>query len=206
MIRVLLVFILLYSLFDTAMAAFLPKAFEATFVEEIQSAVSKKKKYQGTLEFKYQFPSQIYLKNVNSNTLYICNTSKVWKYDPPFAEGEPGMVTTGASSKYCFSKLFDSLQKGLKDNKLYTVKKIKEKNYQITFKKKARAQLDVEKLLLVFESGESELQNVSQIDVFYVGAPKPTVLKKKSFEISKGFDKSLFVFDPPPNTETQKMD
>ncbi len=204
MIRFLLVFILLYSLFDTAMAAFLPKAFEATFIEEKVSVIGSKKTIKH-IDVKYQFPSHIYLKVVEEDALYICNSTKVWFYTPPFIEGEPGLVKVGSSSKYCYSKVFDSLKKGLKDNKLYSVKKLKNNTFELTFMDNAKKQLGLDKLKLFFKDNKTEFQNVRSIELYYTGEAHPVALKRKKIEVSKGFKKSLFEFNPPQNTETQLM-
>ena len=98
MFRLIIGFILVLVLLDTASAGFLPKAFEANFLQEKKSVISGRVS-KNFLSIKYTFPSNVFLTEQNQNTRYICNESKVWIYNPPFKKGEPGQLRKGSSSK-----------------------------------------------------------------------------------------------------------
>lgn len=182
----------------------MPKAFETDFIQEkksvVGSGVTKTK-----LQVKYQFPSNFYLKEITNETLYICNSKNVWIYNPPFMKGEKGHLRTGASSKYCFSKIFDALSKGLKDNKLYSVKKIAKLKYEVFFKAKAKEQLGLEKLELQFKSKRREFRDISQFKLHYTGEKYPLILTPKNLKLVESFPSKVFKFHAPKNTEIQKM-
>lgn len=206
MIRAILGFILVIFLIDTASARFLPKAFEATFLQEKYDAIRKRNR-KNNIKIKYQFSGKFYLKELSadSNTLYVCNPQSVWVYNPPFLPGEKGLLRKGSSSKYCFSKIFDSLSKGLKDNNLYTVTKTKSKSVILKFKKKAKAQLGLDRLEMYFTSTKYQFKKVKKLKLFYSGEKYPLTLTVKSLKVVKGFPKKVFNFVPPKNTEIKFM-
>ncbi len=203
-IRVVLTILLSLTLLEAALAGFLPRAFEADFVQEKRSKLSKQK-VKTNLAIKYEYPSNFYLKEQEENTLYICNAEKVWVYNPPFMEGEKGFLRTGASNKYCFSKIFDSLKKGLTDNPLYKVKKLKGNAYSIHFEAKAKKQLGLDKMQISFRGKESLFKNVKQMKLFYTGEKYPLLLTPKNLKVMNKFPKKTFKFNVPKNTEIQKM-
>lgn len=209
MFRAVLAFFFVLILIETAASAsrkvkFLPKAFEASFIQEKKSPISKKIK-TNNIAIKYQYPSNFYLKELSENTTYICNKKNVWFYTPPFMEGEKGLLKVGSSNKYCYSKIFDSLKKGLVDNSLYTVKKGGKNLFSINFQGGAKAQLGIDKLDLVFSKAGNIFQNIQQMKLFYTGEKFPVVLKRKAIKVVKGFSSSTFQFKAPKNTDTQSM-
>ncbi|MFT6631491.1 MAG: outer membrane lipoprotein-sorting protein [Bacteriovoracaceae bacterium] len=206
MFRAIIAFFFVLLLIDTASAAskFLPRAFKASFVQEKKSPISNKVKTNDIL-IKYQYSSNFYLKELSADTTYICNKTKVWLYSPPLFDGEKGLLKIGASNKYCYSKIFDSLKKGLTDNSLYKVKKGSNNSYTISFEPKAKAQLGISKMNMVFLKTDYTFQNISSLELFYTGEKFPVILKRKSFDVVKNFPKSTFTFKAPKNTEIQSM-
>jgi outer membrane lipoprotein-sorting protein len=206
MFRAIVAFFFILLLVDTASSAsrFLPKAFEANFDQEKKSPISKRIT-RSSIKIKYQYPSNFFLKELSENTTYICNKKNVWFYSPPFSPGEKGLLKVGASNKYCYSKIFDSLKKGLKDNTLYKVKKGSKNSYSILFEPRAKAQLGISKMNLVFQKSDYVFKNIAKLDLYYTGEKNPVTLKRKSLKVVKGFSKSTFNFKTPKNTETQSM-
>jgi outer membrane lipoprotein-sorting protein len=202
--KALLTFIIVFSYSVCSFAKFLPKAFEATFLQEKKSSISNRIN-QNNLAIKYQFPSNFYLKENPGEIVYICNTKKVWIYNPPMFETEKGLLREGKSNKYCYSKLFDSLSKGLVSNKLYSVKRLDKSSYRLSFLPKAKQQLGVSKLEISFKTKSHLFKNTSQLKLFYEGEKSPTVLKPQTFKVVKKFLPSIFKFVTPKNTDVIKM-
>lgn len=208
MVRILLTLFFVLALLDTAFAGFLPKAFEAEFTQETKSKISKRVR-KSKLKIKYQFSSNINFKDLATDTLYICNKKDVWIYTPPLVDfpGEKGQVRIGSSSKYCYSKIFDSLSKGLTNNNLYTVKKNNTKKYTLTFSKKAKAQLGFEKLEILFKKQAKKISflDVDRMNIHYTDQKHPTILVNDKIKKKKNFPKGTFIFQVPKNTDIQKM-
>lgn len=198
--RWFLVLILTYFLLSTVDAATLiPRAFKADFIQQTEGRVSGK---QEAIELNYQFPSRIKLKTV-SDVTYICNEKKVWIYTAPFLDGEKGQLQVGESSKYCYSKIFDALQSGTKNNKLYTIEE-KKLSTIIKFTKAASEQLQVSQAVFSYDK-QKNIKNLKEILLVYNnGAPNLTLILKKLNSVEK-FPENYFVFEAPKNTETIKM-
>ena len=201
-----LLFLILVCI-SNAMAAksFLPKAFKADFMQKRKSIVSgivKKSK----ITIKYQYPGNFYLSEGNaSSTIYVCNKKKVWVYNPPFVKDEPGHLTIGSGNKHCYSKIFDSLQHGLVDNKTYKVKKITNTNYELTFLKEARAQLGVSSLNVHFKSKKTLFKDIKKLVIHYIKDENILTLESSSLESLTRFPPGTFSFKPPKNTDVTKM-
>ena len=210
MIRGFLFFFFVLMLLDTAMAGFLPRAFEGEFEqikESIHSGTGKDKKMlKSSIIIKYEHPGQIYFKDLEMKTLYICNTKNVYKYDPPMIEGEEGFLSIGDSNKFCYSKIFDSLKSGLKSNKNYTVKNIKNNNYELMFDKSAQSSLGFSKIIINFSDKSLEFKKIKSLEMHLVGQEKPVKLVAKSIKYEKGFSKDIFNFEPPAKTTIEKME
>jgi len=204
MLRFVLALFLGLMLIDAALADFLPVAFDASFVQEKHSSVSKNVDTTN-LDIKYEFPGNFYLKEANNNTVYVCNADKVWYYTPPFIEGEPGLLKTGESSKYCYSEIFDTLKHGLKSNKKYTVSKMVDGGYEIDFTPKSRNKLGLSKLEISFKGKKELFMHIKELSLYYIGDKHPTKLKFKNFKVVKKFASEVFLFTPPENTEIQRM-
>ena len=208
MIRLILSFFLLLILLETSFAGkFLPNAFEAQFDQQKMKKLKKSSSnvVVSQIEIKYKFPSNINFKTIgDSETQYVCNQDMVWIYTPPFIPGEKGEVRVGNSSKFCYSKIFDALSHGLKTNKLYKVKKVSDRLYDLMFSEKAQSQIPYKKISLEFK-GQSSFQNISKISLFKELDKSPVVLVTKSLVAKKNISQSEFEFKIPENTNKIKM-
>jgi outer membrane lipoprotein-sorting protein len=196
----------LLLLVETSLAAkFLPNAFEGEFRQEKKNIITKKV-MKSSLEIKYSFPNNIYFKTFgDSEVHYVCNSSRVWIYTPPFIPGEKGDVKVGNSNKFCYSKIFDALSHGFKNNSLYQVKKISAKEYEFIFKAKAKAQLELSKLKIEFKAEKTKFSDIAKIVLYKVGDSNPVSLIAKTIKVKNSLPADLFIFKIPNNTETTKM-
>lgn len=209
MLRFILLVFLVLTLADVSMAktqkSFVPHAFSAEFVQEAKSAISDKVS-KSNLDVKYQYPNNFYLKdNGNDPTIYVCNQKNVWIYKPPFIEGVNGELTIGSKSDQCYSKIFDSLKYGLNSNKTYKVKKISATNFELSFLKGAKAELGLEKLVLVLKNAKTSFDNINKLELYYEGEKGPVTLSLVSISKVKAFPKETFIFKVPKNTNVTRM-
>ncbi len=157
---------------------------------------------------KYQYPQQIYYEvKGDAPLLYVCNPEKTWKYTPPFIEGEKGELAVGDSGQFCYSRIFDSLAKGLDSNALYGVSK-KGETAVLSFKKDAKRQLGLEKIEISFKTKASKVESLSEakeMKMFLSNKPEPVKLILKEFNSAPKFSKDEFKFSPPKNTNVTKM-
>ncbi|MBC77106.1 MAG: hypothetical protein CME64_13920 [Halobacteriovoraceae bacterium] len=182
-------------------AAFLPKSFDAKFVD-----VRGKKEIP--VNIKYKYPKQIFYE-VKGDTplLYVCNQKKTWKYSPPFIEGEKGELAVGDSGQFCYSRIFDSLSKGLSDNKLYKTSKNGTKAV-LSFTKKAVDQLGLEKIEISFSEDlkeETSLSDAKSLKLYLENKAEPVLLKLVSIDVNPKLDSKIFKFEAPKNTKTIQM-
>jgi outer membrane lipoprotein-sorting protein len=201
-----LVTFLIFTLFlNTVWAGFLPKSFEADF-EQITKSLRREKK--SPVKVFYKFQSNIYFEVTGDTPVtYVCNKKKVWKYNPPFIDGEAGELTVGDSSKYCYSKFFDALSKGLKNNKLYKVKKTR-KEAVLTFEPKASKQLSIVEMKIQFKNDISKNTTLADVDfmnIYKLNAKKPVKLKLIKIDTKVKLSDEKFVFKAPKNTKFQNM-
>lgn len=204
--RLILATFLVLVLIETSFASsFLPNAFEGKFKQE-KIDLASKRKISSYIEIKYSFPNNINFKTLDeTETQYICNSSKVWVYNPPFIPGEKGTVKVGNSSKFCFSKIFDILKNGLKDNSLYTVKSLKKNIVQISFEAKAKKQLDLSRLKLEFSNEQKKFSQLVKITLFKDEKSSPVSMTTQSLKVKKSLPDSNFIFEIPKNTNIQEM-
>lgn len=198
-------FFITFLITNIAWAGFLPKSFEADF-DQVTKSLRKEK--VSPVKVFYKFQSNIFFK-VSGDTpvTYICNKNKVWIYNPPFIEGESGELMIGDSSKYCYSKFFDALSKGLDNNALYTVKK-NTNTAVLTFESKAANQLSIREVKLVFKSPISNTSSLNDIDymsIYKLNENRPVTLKLKQMKTDVAIKDSKFVFDTPSNTNVKMM-
>ena len=182
-------------------AGFLPKSFEADF-----SDVRGETKIP--VNIKYSYPKKIYYEvKGDAPLLYVCNESQTWKYTPPFMEGEKGELAVGDSSQFCYSRIFDSLAKGLESNELYAVSN-KGKSSVLSFKERAKKQLGLEKIEIEFAGkagASSTLAEATELKMYLSNKPEPVRLVKKTFKQNPSFGKNQFSFNPPKNTNITQM-
>lgn len=198
--KVFLTFLFLFTA-SGVYGSFLPKSFDAKFLD-----VRGQKEIPVVI--KYQFPSNIYYEvKGDAPLLYVCNAKKTWKYTPPFIEGEKGELAIGDSGQFCYSKIFDSLSKGLESNELYSVEK-KGQSATFAFKEKAKKQLSLEKIEIAFNEKISEktgLGEAKELRLFLVNKPEPVNLRLVEFEKAPKLEKDQFSFSAPKNTNVIQM-
>lgn len=200
---ILLVILIIIS--AKSWANFLPKTFEANFEQVTKSLRGQK---ISPVKVFYKFQSNIYFEVTGDTPVtYICNKDKVWIYNPPFIEGEPGELKVGDSSKYCYSKFFDTLSKGLTANKLYNVKS-KKNEVILTFSKDVSEQLSINKVEILLKSEVSKnttFKDVISMKIFKMSERNPVVLNLKNIKSNVQIDNSKFLFVPPKNTNIKSI-
>ena len=197
--------IIFFTFIDVAFTAtrFLPKSFEAE-LEQVVHLVTSNSESITPVKMKYMFSNNLYfeVKSEDTPVTYICNKEKTWVYNPPFIEGEKGEVKVGDSSKHCYVKLFDALSNGLKPNKLYDVKKIKN-SARLFFNKKAKAQTKIKEIILKFNkkpNSKVSIKDVVQMEVWDLERKKPTIFRFKKINTKAKIDFMDFEFKVPENT------
>ena len=202
---------LLMALADTGFTAtkgFMPKAFEGEFTQVQKSRNPRKKSKEIPTKIYYQKPRNLHMHveyGAGQFTKYICNKETTWFYTPPFTKEAKGQLKTGDSSKFCYAKIFDALNKGLKTNKIYTVKQLEHRKYQLTFSKEAAAEIQFDKVELTFDDMPLNFRNIGSITMYSPSKKQPVVLKRNSVDIKNTLDSDLFNFKAPANTETEVM-
>lgn len=187
-------------------AQFLPKTFEADILQSYTSSMSKKERItKGKIS--YQFPSRLYFEVLGDEPVtYVSNPEKSWVYNPPFIEGEEGVVRESESTRHSFSKFFDTLSKGLADNELYTVKK-EEKKAVLTFHEKVAEQISLASAELFFKTKIHEkiqLKDLEKIVLNYQVKRPPVTLKFDNYKENVRFKDNFFIFKIPAKTQVIK--
>lgn len=200
MMRIFLCGILFFAVLETVLAGYVPKAFLGEFTQTKKSIISGQ--VSTKISLKYQFKGNVYMKSVgpDEETVYVCNPEKVWIYVPPLFEGEKGEVKIGKSSQYCLSKIFDKLNKGLVSNSDYSVKKLNDKSYLLTFSAPNEKKLGYQKFELVFDNKAASFNQLKLMRMYTRNDKNPTTLTKNKLTVLKGFKPSTFKFEPPANT------
>ena len=190
-----------------AKGGFLPPAFIADFTQVVQSKINKKKVKKAPLKVKYAYPNNIYFEvSGNEAITYVCNSKKVWIYQPPFLEGSRGTLKVGDSSNFCYSKLFDVLNKGMKSNKHYTVDIQSKNHYRVKFSKGTANETGYQMIDLFFDkSGKKDLGAVETLALLPVNDTTPVKLIKKKFIKLKTFKHGTFDFKAPKNTDISTL-
>jgi hypothetical protein len=212
--RLTILIVFFFVLVDFATAkSFFPKSFEAKLEQQNITITKIGKKNKKTIrnviksdvEMKYMFPSNIVF-DTKDMLLYVCNSEKTWIYTPG-SFGEKGELTVGDSSKYCYSKIFDALANGLKNNSLYTVSS-KGKKSILTFTEKAQDRLEILKIDLLFKkkiTSEVGIQDLYSMDLYRKDQKRPTKFIFKSLNPKSKFTKKDFIFIPPKHTNIKKI-
>lgn len=201
----LILLIALIIISSKSWSVFLPKTFEARF-DQVTKSLRREK--TSPVKVVYKFKSNIIFE-VSGDTpvTYVCNKDKVWIYNPPFIEGEAGELKVGDSSKYCYSKLFDTLSKGLESNKLYKVKKT-DKYATIIFSEDVASQLSIEKITMSLKqdiSKTTSFKDVLSMQIYKLNEKNPVTLNLKSIKSNISIDDSKFIFNIPKNTNIKKI-
>lgn len=200
-----LILIFLSFIASKSWADFLPKTFEADFEQVTKTLRSEKK---SPVKVFYKFQSNIFFEVTGDTPItYVCNKDNVWIYNPPFIEGEPGELKVGDSSKYCYSKLFDTLSKGLESNKLYDVKAI-DKEAILTFSQQVANQLSIEKVKIILNKSvhsSATLNDVSSMHIYKLNENNPVILNLKLLKSDISIQDKKFIFIPPENTNIKTI-
>ncbi|MCY4524112.1 MAG: outer membrane lipoprotein carrier protein LolA [Halobacteriovoraceae bacterium] len=176
--------------------AFIPNSFSAKFEQVYKSSLTgKDKRSSGRIDYKYPKNVKLEIKKPEQ-TIFVSNSQKSWYYSPPFIEGEAGSLTIKKRQEGP-ARLFDILKKGLKSNKSYKVKKIKNR-FQITFSPKIVKKMDIAHAFLTF-SGSNNFIQLKTVSIEYVNRPTVT-LHFSEIKQNITFDNQYFQFFPPPNT------
>lgn len=202
--RFLIFLILIVSLIQAANAAFVPKSFVAE-LNEVHKAESIK------TEIKYMQGGYIYYTSFDTfeenlpQLIYVCNPKTTYKYVPPFDKSEKGELTKGDSNVYCYSKVFEALTRGLKDNELYKVK-LGKKSATLTFSEKASKQLGLLKIEFTFKNeSKNSIADIASMVLYFEQKPQPTKFELKKFNIKQKLNKADFEFQVPENTNVKEM-
>jgi len=198
-----LILILFFALLDTALANFLPKAFESQLEQVVQSII-KNKEQVTPVKMKYMFPNNIYFEVLGDNpVIYVCNAKTTWKYNPPFdSEIDKGEVLIGDSSKYCYVKIFDALSNGLKSNPLYAVE-FDKTTAKLKFTKDAQNQLNISHVIMKMKDQpkvSSTLYDLKQMQVYYLDKKDPITFRFTQIVENKKLNTKDFEFVIPANT------
>lgn len=186
----------------TLAADFIPRQFEATIDQEFRKGRFKRERTE-QLDLKYMYPRHMVMK-IPSMTL-VCNPEQTWRYTPSIIKSEPAEVQIGKSEELCFSKYFDLLQYGLKDNQYYTVKRDLKNNSALLSLKDEKTLDGTKSLTLKFKKDSAKnpsFQDVSEILITRTtGADKETKYIIKDINTEVKFKSADFVFQIPENTK-----
>lgn len=190
---------------NSAMAAeFLPKSFEAVFIQKYKVGLSKKKKikesrgdlsylYPGHLKFAVSYPDK---------EILVSNPKTTWIYSPPFLEGEKGNVVIKKTGILAPVKLFDYMKAGLRSNKKYVVKKVSKTVVDIIFRAKIVKKTGLKSTRLFFN------KNIKFIDLkkikLVLSNGKEREIELSSIKLTGSLTKKDFTFKVPANTLIQK--
>lgn len=205
-IIILLFFISIFSLdaLTKKTPSFVPISFTAAYLKTYKARVGKKIiETKGSLDYKY--PSNIFLKYEDSNLLkeIVVNNNKVWDYTPPFDQSEKGELKIFKSQKIALLKFLDVLHEGLVDNKMFTVKKLKD-FIELNFSGEMLKEYDFLRAEIYPKVKVSDISTMSDVEKVVLHFSKKSKKKPETYSFQKieekSFDKKHFVFNPPANT------
>lgn len=181
---------------------FLPESFTATFEQSHKSAIhAKVSKTYGSVD--YKFPGNIRFETSGDDKIvFVSNKTKTWYYTSPFIEGEPGELTINPSGKNALSRFFDVLKKGLKTNKLYSVKK-KELGHELSFSKKTSKEIGLQSAVIKFKEKKLTFKNITSLTLIY-NDDKKVSLALSAIKLNTKMANSHFIFEAPENTKINK--
>lgn len=176
---------------------FLPKTFEAGFVKEEKNVLSGKiMKSEGKIN--YQYPGRIRMESTGKDkTVFVSNPFETFLYVPSDFEGVPSELTVNKTKNVPISKFFDSLEKGLKSNKLYKVK-ARKKYVAFTFTKSGVMQMKILSAKLYFDA-KKEFSHLKKVEIT-LDNNKNMLFSFNHIKVNRTFSKSTFVFKAPANT------
>ena len=176
---------------------FLPGTFQAHFVKEEKSVLSGKTlKSEGKIF--YQFPGRIRLESTGSEkTIFVSNPFETFLYTPPVFDDLPGELTVNKTKNVPLSKFFDSLEKGLKSNTIYTVAK-KEDHVVLTFTKEGTKEMKIHAAKLYF-NGAQDFSHIGKVEIT-LDNKKNMLIKLDHIKVDTKLEKKTFEFEAPENT------
>lgn len=181
---------------------FLPKSFKAVFKQTYRSSLSGTLK-SSTGNIDYRFPGHIRFETKKPNHIvFVSNKYKTWYYTAPYFKGEKGDLSIQGASKNVLTRFFDVLQKGLKSNDLYTVKKLKN-SYKLIFSKKTKKEVGVKDASLVFKSNTPSFSALKELNLTYLNKKKVKLTLSK-IQANYNFKRGHFFFKVPKNTKIIK--
>ena len=192
----------------TATKGFMPNAFEGEFVQIQKSRNPRKKSKEVPTTIYYQKPRNIHMHvdyGKGQFAKYICNKDKTWFYTPPFTEDAKGELKVGDSSEFCYAKIFEALNLGLTSNKVYKVKTLDPKRFELEFSKEAAEEILFDKVELSFSDMPLNFRNIESITMHSPRNKAPVVLKRKTLEVKNNLNSDLFSFKAPANTTVAPM-
>jgi outer membrane lipoprotein-sorting protein len=194
------------SAFSKKESNFFPRSFKASLILKSKTTLNNKtKKNNGFLE--YQYPGKTWLEvEKPSRIVYVTNQKKIWFYRAAFLKGEPGTLTKNAKGHFALTKLLDSLKFGMVSNKIYTVKKIKNYEYELLFLNDKVNKIGFKKAFLSFSKKKSKrpfFANLEQIELRDLKNNKVEIEFSK-INLNKKFSKGHFSFKAPANTRTSR--
>ena len=215
-IKAIVLMFLLLLLADTSFAGFMPKAFKAEYSQIKKSRFKRRVVKPTPVKIQYAYPRNIRMhsKDKVQDVLYICNKNKTWIYTPSYKKKVKkkiktvnGQLRVGPSSKFCFSKIFDVLDKGLVSNKSYKVRSLQSGKFELVFTPRLVAELNYEKFELSFDKMPYNFKAIKDIKMFKrVKDKKPTLtLIRKKVKLVSKIDSKVFNFKAPKNTDIIKM-
>jgi len=177
--------------------AFLPKTFEAQFVKEEKNVLSgKMMRSQGKVN--YQYPGRIRMESTgNDKTIFVSNPFETFLYIPSDFEGVPNELTVNKTKNVPMSKFFDALEKGLKTNSIYTVKR-KKKYVYLVFSKSGITEMKILSAKLYF-GGKEKFSYLKKVEIT-LDNNKDMLFSFNHIKVNRKFSKSIFEFKAPANT------
>lgn len=203
-----LVFILALFSYDALTkkhTSFIPNSFSATYEKSYKAFVGKKIiTAPGSLDYKY--PSHIYLKYKEGKITkeVIINKKKVWDFTPAFIKTEKNELREYKYQKNALLKFLDVMHEGLRDNKMFTVKKKKDL-IVVNFSKSMQQAYNFVSAELYPKSKVADvktIKDVTKIVLNYMKKKPETYTFKKITD--KKFETSHFIFATPENTNVTK--
>lgn len=196
-------------LITSVQAAFVPKSFQAKFIQkEVSITFNKERITNGHIS--YKFPGHLRFELIDEpKTQYVSNKTKSWYYQPPMqgikgAKGELRIMTRGQTNY--LTRFFDALRKGLVENNIYSVNQ-KGKNIELVFSKKYQQAMGLKKVTFPKVGKIKSVKSLKQIKEMILTKTdnKNLTLEFKDYKENISYSKNHFNFKTPENTNVTEM-
>ncbi len=186
--------------------AFLPQSFVVDFEQQFKSLV-KHSQYKGHGKIYYKYPGHLRFESLSKDSPFVFyrNPKSSGHYTPPFPANtnEPGHLQKDIekNSSFNLARFFDVLKNGLNNNSYYRVVK-KKTGVELVFNAQLAKKIQIAKAFLSFKGPKlkfQDLADVSSINITYLDGRR-AILDFKNFKKDVKIAKSIFYFNPPPNT------